>query len=133
MHDKNGKPLKEGDKVLIEADITTCHATEEFCNITLAIGKDLPHGAFNIQTTVTLNAKQVELLETPLEGKSVEVEFLTQFFAYDHLPPHLQAISKPFGELAKFICTLPRNPERTVALRKLLEAKDCAVRANLAK
>lgn len=57
-------------------------------------------------------------------------EPLTQFFAYDHLPPHLQNVSKPFSELAQHICNvLPRNPERTTALRKLLEAKDCAVRA----
>lgn len=61
-------------------------------------------------------------------------DYLMQFFAYEHLPPHLQAISKPFGELAKQIVeTLPSNPERTVALRKLLEAKDCAVRAQLFK
>ncbi len=64
----------------------------------------------------------------------MERDFLMQFFAYDHLPPHLQAVSKPFGELAEQIHgTLPRNPERTVALRKLLEAKDCAVRALVAK
>lgn len=61
-------------------------------------------------------------------------EPLMQFFAYAHLPPHLQAISKPFGDLAQTIVTdLPRNPERTTALRKLLEAKDCAVRAVLFK
>lgn len=61
-------------------------------------------------------------------------EHIEQFFAYAHLPEHLQAVSKPFGELAaKIIETLPRNPERTVALRKLLEAKDAAVRALLAK
>ena len=61
-------------------------------------------------------------------------EYLLQFFAYEHLPEKLQAVSKPFGELAKQIVeTLPRNPERTVALRKLLEAKDCAVRAILYK
>jgi hypothetical protein len=61
-------------------------------------------------------------------------EPLLQFFAYAHLPEHLQAGSKPFGELAEWIvATLPRNPERTVALRKLLEAKDCAVRAVLFK
>jgi hypothetical protein len=37
-----------------------------------------------------------------------------------------------FYELACYIVTaLPRNAERTVALRKLLEAKDAAVRANL--
>lgn len=63
-----------------------------------------------------------------------QVEHIEQFFAYEHLPPHLQAISKPFGEMARQIVeTLPRNPERTVALRKLLEAKDAAVRAFLAK
>lgn len=61
-------------------------------------------------------------------------DYLLQFFAYEHLPPHLQAISKPFGDLARQIVeTLPVNPERTVALRKLLEAKDCAVRAQLFK
>lgn len=55
-----------------------------------------------------------------------------QFFAYSHLPAHLQEISKPFGELAEaLVRALPRNPERTVALRKLLEAKDAAVRAKL--
>lgn len=43
-------------------------------------------------------------------------------------------MSQPFGELAVKLCqTLPRNPERTVALRKLLEAKDCAIRALLFK
>jgi len=75
-------------------------------------------------------------------------EHILQFFAYAHLPAHLQAISKPFCELAHAIVEgdnaaeagtvtlgppLPRNPERTVALRKLLEAKDAAVRAFLAK
>lgn len=61
-------------------------------------------------------------------------EHILQFFAYEHLPSHLQAVSKPFGELAEqIVLTLPRNPERTVALRKLLEAKDAAVRALIAK
>jgi hypothetical protein len=55
---------------------------------------------------------------------------LMQFFAYAHLPTTLQAVSAPFGQLAQAIVDqLPRNPERTVSLRKLLEAKDCAVRA----
>lgn len=61
-------------------------------------------------------------------------EPMLQFFEYAHLPAHLQAISKPFGELAQhMVATLPRNPERTAGLRKLLEAKDCAVRAQLYK
>ncbi len=59
---------------------------------------------------------------------------IMQFFAYEHLPVHLQEVSKPFGEMAKQLQELlPRNPERTVALRKLLESKDAAVRARLFK
>lgn len=61
-------------------------------------------------------------------------EHIEQFFAYGHLPPQLLEVSKPFADLAAAVIrTLPRNPERTVALRKLLEAKDAAVRAKLAK
>jgi hypothetical protein len=75
-------------------------------------------------------------------------EYLDQVFGYKHLPPHLQMVSKPFCDLAHAIVkgdnvlesgtvtigeALPRNPERTVALRKLLEAKDAAVRAVLLK
>lgn len=59
---------------------------------------------------------------------------MLQFFAYEHLPSHLQDYSRPFKELAyTLVALLPRNPERTTALRKLLEAKDCAVRAQLYK
>jgi hypothetical protein len=62
------------------------------------------------------------------------MDYLLQFFVYEHLPAHLQEHSKPFADLAhKLVETLPSNPERTVALRKLLEAKDCAVRARLFK
>jgi hypothetical protein len=64
----------------------------------------------------------------------MDQEHILQFFAFEHLPTHLQDISRPFSEMATSIVeTLPRNPERTVALRKLLEAKDAAVRAVLAK
>ncbi len=64
----------------------------------------------------------------------MQPEHILQFFAYAHLPQHLQAVSKPFGDMATVIVeTIPLNPERTVALRKLLEAKDAAVRALLAK
>ena len=57
---------------------------------------------------------------------------LLQWFAYDHLPEHLQAVSKPFGELANLMADhLPDGPELFAGLRKLLEAKDCMVRAAL--
>lgn len=59
-------------------------------------------------------------------------EPIMQFFQFEHLPDHLQTISRRFAQLAYEIYdALPRNPERTTALRKLLEAKDCAVRAKL--
>lgn len=59
---------------------------------------------------------------------------LLQFFTYKHLPAHLQPVSEQFCELAQEMAeTLPQNPESTTALRKLLEAKDCAVRAVLFK
>lgn len=55
-----------------------------------------------------------------------------RYFHYEHLPPHLRAVSQPFCELAVTMChLLPRNAETSTMLRKLLEAKDCAVRANV--
>lgn len=79
-----------------------------------------------------------------------QTEHILQFFAYAHLPAKLQLVSKPFSDIAHAMVLgdnqpnevtgnvtlggpLPHNPERAVALRKLLEAKDCAVRALVAK
>jgi hypothetical protein len=60
------------------------------------------------------------------------ITHVLKFFAYDHLPAKLQEVSKPFGDLAKQVADrAPENQETTVALRKLLEAKDAAVRATL--
>lgn len=57
-------------------------------------------------------------------------EPILQFFEYGHLPAHLQGISRSFHVLAhQLVRVLPRNPERSTALRKLLEGKDAAVRA----
>jgi hypothetical protein len=54
------------------------------------------------------------------------------WFKYDHLPEPLRAVSMQFSTLAASIVTgIEPGPERTVALRKLLEAKDAAVRAKL--
>lgn len=59
-------------------------------------------------------------------------ERMAQWFQYSHLPVKLQAVSRRFTLLAlELIINLPTNPERTVALRKLLESKDCAVRCVL--
>lgn len=64
--------------------------------------------------------------------EQISTDPILHFFHFAHLPAALQAASKPFCALALHIVeTLPRNAERTVALRKLLEAKDAAVRANV--
>jgi hypothetical protein len=55
---------------------------------------------------------------------------MLKWFAWEHLPPQLQEVSEPFCDLAyNLIGNVEPGPERTVALRKLLEAKDAAVRA----
>lgn len=55
---------------------------------------------------------------------------MMKWFEYKHLPAQLQLVSCNFFELALHITeTIQPGPERTVALRKLLEAKDAAVRA----
>ena len=57
---------------------------------------------------------------------------ILQYFTYTHLPVKLQEISKQFCHLAEeMVSQLPHNAELTVGLRKLLEAKDCFVRARL--
>ena len=57
---------------------------------------------------------------------------ILKFFAFEHLPPHLQEVSKPIGELAnQMASTLPPSAELSAGLRKLLEARDCFVRAKL--
>lgn len=57
---------------------------------------------------------------------------ILQYFAYQHLPQDLQNVSKCFSVLAwEMAERLPDGPEKSVSLRKLLEAKDAAVRAAL--
>lgn len=62
---------------------------------------------------------------------------LMRFFDYKHLPEHLQKVSKPFHDLARVICDawisreIDDISEATAGMRKLLEAKDCIVRAHL--
>lgn len=58
--------------------------------------------------------------------------YLLQFFKFTHLPPTLREVSRPFATLAEALDEqLPDNPEKSAAMRKLLEAKDCAVRAHV--
>lgn len=55
-----------------------------------------------------------------------------QWFEFGHLPDALAAVSAPFAEVALGVAIRsPNSAETTVALRKLLEAKDAAVRASI--
>lgn len=61
-----------------------------------------------------------------------EIERLHRYFEYGHLPEDLQRVSRHFAVLTDVLLAMvPDSPELTVALRKLLESKDCAVRAAL--
>lgn len=60
------------------------------------------------------------------------LRYFGRYFEYDHLSMELAVVSAPFHDLAHLIEeTLPAGPEKSTALRKLLEAKDAAVRAAL--
>ncbi len=62
-------------------------------------------------------------IETPTEK-------LLKFFTFSHLPEDLKMPSVNCANLAKFIeDMIPDGPEKTAGMRKLLEAKDCFVRA----
>lgn len=64
------------------------------------------------------------------EGRHPATLGLLRFFEYGHLPTHLQTTSRRCAALAEQMATdLPDGPELTTGLRKLLEAKDCFVRA----
>lgn len=55
-----------------------------------------------------------------------------KYFAYEHLPQHLQEVSKAIGDVARQMNDqLPEGAEKSAGLRKLLEAKDCFVRSKL--
>ncbi len=75
----------------------------------------------------------VQVGESGDTGTSSGPHLMLRWFEYEHLPPKLQSISRPFGELAAvMVAALDPGPELTVSVRKLLEAKDAAVRAALA-
>jgi len=62
----------------------------------------------------------------------MDEERMMKWFTYEHLPTYLRETSEPFCKLAETMCeSLSPGPERTAMLRKLLEAKDAAVRAKL--
>jgi hypothetical protein len=95
------------------------------------------HGAVGCFITIILDGK-VGYLEfvskDSVDARFVETAPVFQFFSFAHLPTHLQLTSKWFYAIAEHMAlSLPPNRERDKALDRLLEAKDAAVRAALAK
>lgn len=71
-------------------------------------------------------------MSVDLSERHPEVQRLYEYFSYKHLRPRLQDIARHYNWAAlRVIHMLPDSPELTVCLRKLLESKDCAVRAAL--
>ena len=94
---------------------------------------DKLHAEFNDAHEIRIKTME-DRAGRPAATETVPRDRMLQFFSHAHLPDHLAKVSLPFCQLAEELCaTLSSNPERTVALRKLLEAKDCAVRALLFK
>jgi hypothetical protein len=103
---------------------TDCQGSMTGGNLT--VGRIIPMSLPASRCAAAINGRQ----PYPTPQPAAAAERLLKFFCYTHLRADLQAVSKPFGELAQRVVEIvPAGPERTVALRKLLEAKDAAVRA----
>jgi hypothetical protein len=67
---------------------------------------------------------------TTVQERHPATVHLIGLFTYDHLSGHLRDVSRECCDLASLMfSTIPDSPELTTGLRKLLEAKDCFVRA----
>lgn len=77
-------------------------------------------GALGVSVEYLLNDKE----------KEIKMDKRLILFKFDHLKGDLRDASKLFYDLAqKLVSEIPDNVERSAGLRKLLESKDCIVRA----
>lgn len=85
----------------------------------------------NINENIKIDLNIKEFLKED-EYKNMNDNSIMRFFEYDHLPEQLQKISAPICDLAQELNrNMPESDEKEAGLRKLLEAKDCMVRASL--
>jgi len=90
---------------------------------------ELEPGVYFAEDGSVMNAEEAAQYEGPVGEPQNNI---LRYFKYDHLSPRLQEVSVPFSELAhRLDLILPNGPEKSVALRKLLEGKDAAVRSAL--
>lgn len=92
--------------------------------------------AISLELAAVGGSASAEIHPAPVEFTEAELQQnpILRYFHYSHLPPHLQERSRPFAQLARAALsnsTGKDNAELAEGLRKLLEAKDCIVRAAL--
>lgn len=158
MHDAFGRELKVGDVVVVPFEVVDYAPTSsEFCNVNLKSLATMPGNgeavrlsAINTKQMIRANGgdrfdfvtigddKDCKLFPNPATNAAAAPPRrdprnpVLRYFDFEHLPPALQEVSRPFCELArKMAATNTPSAELSVALRKLLEAKDAAVRASL--
>ena len=94
--------------------------------------EDLDSWLHSVAGPQAAEGESPEAEEDHREWRHPATRHMLQFFTYDHLPPHLQDISRPVCELAKSMVEMIEDgPELTVGLRFLLQGKDALVRAAL--
>lgn len=108
-----------------------------FATAMIMIGIDRAYGFFVVGGSCLLLAalalahalaRRSPLLVLPAP-EPVDESYLLRFFACSDR----NSVGQTFSDLAHSLCALPSSPERSVALRKLLEARDAAVRAETFK
>lgn len=111
-----------------EPDVMAKRFVEEFATHNNVISAKLIHWP---DTTPIVDNLLTGIREHGDFAERWQGEDMLRYFAFSHLPEGpMRETSRLFCHLAfMLVRTLPRSAERTVALRKLLEGKDAAVRA----
>jgi hypothetical protein len=123
--------IKESDvKIVEDVDINTGTARIRITHTPSGkyIDSEYIRAGNNRLNTISSMWAKLDALVNPPVAQST----LLQYFNYEHLPEHLKFVSAPICELAKLLDEeLQDSPEKSAGMRKLLEAKDCFVRARL--
>lgn len=137
--DKDGRELVVGDTVVLVGTVRELAQSGQGARATVDIPADGGIAPLTVDAkTVGKVEKDTVVGEPPRDLKVLEEKIsaypILRYFTYEHLPSHLQEISRPFSQLAwKLVLGVSWNKVETeAALRKMLEAKDAAVRAGLA-
>lgn len=123
------KACKIGDSALKKID----DQTMEYCGVQFKHHEKVVKGDYIVYLDDTdIYHCRKEVFEERNFTQGVKQSPIIKYFSFAHLPTNLREVSQAICCLAKELDkTLPANAEKTAGLRKLLEAKDCFVRAIL--